>query len=168
MKKIIQKFLRVIGYELKKYNPFPDTIIPLDIFDLILFKLSSSKLSIRSIIFTNKRLFDKDIISLNLNKYNIGKKFFKKIDPKSLKILKKKNNIIILKNKEVSLSILEKHGVNLSDQLIIIIDTKLLSSKSIHNNNLHMLEKEFGILKFWQYIIYCKNLNLRKINEKSK
>lgn len=159
MKKIIQVFLRVIGYELKKYNPFPDTVVPIDIFDLILFKISSLNLSIRSIIFTNEKLFDKDIISSNLNKYKISKQFFKKIDPKCLKILKKKNNIIILKNKGVSLSILEKYGVNLSDQLIIIIDTKLLSLKSIHHYNLHMLEKGYGVFKFWQYIIYCKNLN---------
>lgn len=158
MKNIIQKFMNLFGFEIKKKDPFPNTFIPIDVLDPILFKLLSLNEKLKCILLSNENFLDGDIINKNLKKYKIPITNFEYIDFECQEFLNKDNNIIVIKNKNIFIDDLNEAEKKIFNQSLIILDISSLSKESIYKNNIFMLEKGFGVIKFWQYAIYSKNL----------
>ena len=157
MKNFIQKILRVYGYEVRKYDPFPNTFIPINILDFILFKITNLKVKINCKAFDFKGINEENIIYKTLLKYNVKVNFVNSNNKNFLKLFSKNicNIFIVNKNCENLLKKIIKHKQN---QTVLIINSKQMSKKTIYDCNILMLRNKFQLAKYWNYIIYFKNI----------
>ena len=157
MKKFIQKILRVFGYEVKKYDPFPNTFIPINILDFILFKITNLKVKINCKAFDFKGINEKNIIYKTLLKYNIKVNFVNSNNKNFLKLFSKNICTIFIVNKNCE-NLLKKIIKHKQNQTLLIINSKQMSKKTIYDCNILMLKNKFQLVKYWNYIIYSKNI----------
>ena len=157
MKNFIQKILRVFGYEAKKYDPFPNTFIPINILDFILFKITNLKVKINCKAFDFKGINKENIIYKTLLKYNVKVNFVNLNNKNFLKLFSKNicTIFIVNKNCEDFLKKIIKHKQN---QTVLIVNSKQMSKKTIYDCNILMLRNKFQLAKYWNYIIYFKNI----------
>ena len=98
------KIHEFIWIKIKKKDPFPNTFIPIDVLDPILFKLLSLNEKLKCILLSNENFLDGDIINKNLKNIKSITNF-EYIDFECQEFLNKDNNIIVIKNKIFLLTI---------------------------------------------------------------
>lgn len=161
MKNILIKLLSIFGYKIIKSEPFPKEAIPFNLVSFIFYKIKDEKnlkclvveeisnLDSNEII--NKEIFlnkiPKKILSLKKKSLSFLKNFLKKQNFKVLVIRNNRNNIYILKEIIKSSFVID----------IILLDIKNISqNRKIYNINKLMLSKKYGVIKFWNYLIYVR------------
>ena len=157
MKNFIQKILRVFGYEAKKYDPFPNTFIPINILDFILFKITNLKVKINCKAFDFKGINEENIIYKTLLKYNVKVNFVNLNNKNFLKLFSKNICTIFIVNKNCE-NLLKKIIKHKQNQTVLIVNSKQMSKKTIYDCNILMLRNKFQLAKYWNYIIYFKNI----------
>ena len=158
MKNLIQNFIRLFGYELRKFNPYPNTFIPINILEYIFFKISKSKKNITCVVLDNKKFLEHDYIYKTINKYKIKINYFKSYGKNKLNLLDKNNFNLIIINKKIEISLLKKIVKDNIYYSMVILNSKNLSNKSVYNCNMFVLNSNYEIYKYWYYIIYFKNI----------
>lgn len=155
MKNLVQNFFRFFGYELRKFNPYPNTFISIDILDYILFKFLRSKKNLYCVFVDYEEILKENIILKTFKRYKIKINYFKLLSKNKLKLLNKDKFNIIIFNKS-SENLLKKVIQKNKFCPMIILNSDGLTNKSIYNCNILMLREKYDISKYWNYIIYLK------------
>jgi hypothetical protein len=157
MKNLIQKIFKLLGYQIQKFNPFPDTFVPINILDYIIFKYINIDKDLNCIVIGDKNDFEFDIINSSLRKYKIFPEFFLEFSNEIDLVIKKKNIKILIIRDNYRYDNFFKNFLKMNfypPLIIMAINNK--SRQEVYSTNMHMLNQGYGIMKFWSFAIYAK------------